>query len=144
MKELGIVLDFNAKMLTIDEIILPMRKVNLLQGASTLCVLKLKNSLAMDSKSTLDATKQVTQMLDAKYNKADLQSIVRDDCLHLSANQQQKLLQLLMKYELLFNGTLGDWNTMPVSAQLKEDAMAYPQQSFPSTKNTQECPHQRS
>ncbi len=36
MKELGIMLDFKAKMITIDEIILPMRNINYLQGASTL------------------------------------------------------------------------------------------------------------
>jgi hypothetical protein len=39
MKELGIVLDFKAKMMTIDEIILPMRNINHLQGTSMLCVL---------------------------------------------------------------------------------------------------------
>ncbi len=47
--------------------------------------------------------------LDAKYNKADLKSIVKDNCNHLGADQQKKLLQLLMKYELLFNSTFGDW-----------------------------------
>ncbi len=34
MKELGIVLDFKVTMITIDEIILPMRNINYLQGAS--------------------------------------------------------------------------------------------------------------
>ena len=48
MKELGIVLDFKARMMTIDEAILPMKNINLLQGASTLRALKLKNSLAME------------------------------------------------------------------------------------------------
>jgi hypothetical protein len=38
MNELGIVLDFKAKMITIDEIILPMRNINHLHGTSTLCV----------------------------------------------------------------------------------------------------------
>jgi hypothetical protein len=66
MKELHIVLDFKAKTITIDEIILPMRNINLLQGAGTLSVLKLNNSLAMESKSTLDAIKQVIQILDEK------------------------------------------------------------------------------
>jgi hypothetical protein len=44
MHELGIVLDFKAKTITIDEIFLPMRNINLLQGASALCMLKLNNS----------------------------------------------------------------------------------------------------
>jgi hypothetical protein len=60
MKELGIVLDFKAKRITIDESILPMRNINLMQGNSTLCMLKLNNSLATELKSTLDVTKQVT------------------------------------------------------------------------------------
>ncbi len=47
MKELGIMLDFKAKTTTIDEIILPMRNINHLQGSSMLRVLKLNNSLAM-------------------------------------------------------------------------------------------------
>jgi hypothetical protein len=62
----------------------------------------------MEPQSTQDAAKCDTQILDAKYKKADLQAIVRDNCKHLSTDQQKKLLQLLKKYESLFNGTLGD------------------------------------
>jgi hypothetical protein len=79
MKDYSIVLDFKAKTMTIDEIILPMRNINHLQGTSTLCALRLNNSLAMEPKSTQDTTKCVTWILDAKYNKADLQSIVKDN-----------------------------------------------------------------
>jgi hypothetical protein len=95
-------------MITVDEVKLPMRNINYLQGSSTLRELKLNHSLAMDLQSTQDATKCVTQILDAKYEKADLQSIVRDNCKHLSADQQKKLPQLLKKYKSLFDGTLGD------------------------------------
>jgi hypothetical protein len=72
MKELGTVLDFKAKIITVDEIILTMRDNNLLQGASTLFMLKLNNHFAMELKSTLGAMKHLTQILDAKYNKEDL------------------------------------------------------------------------
>ncbi len=108
MNDLGIMLDFKTKAITIDEIILPMRNINLLQGASTLHVLKLNNSLAMEPKSTQDTTKCATQILDANYNKADLQSIIKGNCKHLRANQHKKLVQLLVKYESLFDGTLDD------------------------------------
>jgi hypothetical protein len=73
-------------------------------------------------------------ILDAKYQKADLQSIVRDNFKHLSANQKGKLLQLLKKYESLFDGTLGDWKTKPVSFQLKEGVSPYHGQGFPVPK----------
>jgi hypothetical protein len=60
MKEFGIILDIKAKMITIDEVILPMHNINHLQGASTLRVLKLNHSLAMEPHSTQDATKHAT------------------------------------------------------------------------------------
>ncbi len=105
MKELGVMLDFEAKTIAIDEIILPIRNINHLKGASMLHALKLNKSSAMEPKSTQDATKCVTWILDANYNKSDLQSIIKDNCKHLSTNQQKKLLQLLVKYELLFDST---------------------------------------
>jgi hypothetical protein len=48
-----------------------------------------------------------------------------------------KLLQLLIKDELLFNGTLGDWKTKPVSFQKKEENTS-PKPSFCSAKNIQD------
>jgi hypothetical protein len=123
-------------MITIDEVKLPMQNINYLQGSSTLHALRLNHSLAMELQSTQDATKRVTRILDAKYQKADLQSIVRDNCKHLSANQQKNLLQLLKKYELLFDGTLGDWKTKPVSFQLKKGISPYHGQAFPVPKIT--------
>ncbi len=88
----------------------------------------------MELQSTQDATKRVTRILDAKYKKTDLQSIVRDNCEHLSADQQKKLLQLLTKYESLFDGTLDDWKTKPVSFQLKEGVSPDHSQAFPVPK----------
>ncbi len=68
--------------------------------------LKLNHSLAMGPHSTQDATNRAMQILDAKY-------------------QQKKLLQLLKKYELLFDGTLGDWKTKPVLFKLREGVSPY-------------------
>ncbi len=68
-------------------------------------MLKHNNSLAKKPMSMQDATSRAIQILDAKYDKADLQSIVKNNCKHLSADQQNKLLQLLMSYESLFDGT---------------------------------------
>jgi hypothetical protein len=89
MNRYGTILDFKDKMITVDEVKLPMQNINYLQGSSTLRVLKLNHCLAMEPQSTQEATKRVTRILDAKYQKADLQAIVRDNCKHLSANQQK-------------------------------------------------------
>ena len=64
MKELGIVLDFKAKTITIDEVILPMRIINHLQGTSMLRRLKLNRSLVTEPHSTQDATKRVMWIVD--------------------------------------------------------------------------------
>ncbi len=61
--------------------------------------------------STHEATKRIVHILDAKYEKADLQSVVSASCTHLSLQDQNKLLELLTEFEELFDGTLGDWNT---------------------------------
>jgi hypothetical protein len=89
MKELGIVLDFKAITITIDEVTLPMRNIKSLQGTSTLRALELNHRLTTEQKSTQDATKHVSLILDAKYNKANIESIAKDNCKHLSANQQR-------------------------------------------------------
>jgi hypothetical protein len=54
---------------------LPIRSINLLQGSSTLHASKLNNSLAKEPSSTLDATKRVTHILDAKYAKKILSQL---------------------------------------------------------------------
>jgi hypothetical protein len=88
MKEYGIILDFKDKMITVDKVKLPMRRnINYLQGSSTICALRLHQSLAMEPQRTQDATKRVKRILDAKYQKADLHSIVRGNCKHLSTAQ---------------------------------------------------------
>jgi hypothetical protein len=71
MKKYCIILDFQDKMITVDEVKLPMQNINYLQGSKNLHALKLNHSLAMESLSTQEATKRVTRILDAKYQKAD-------------------------------------------------------------------------
>ncbi len=88
----------------------------------------------MEPQSTQDTTKRATQILDANYKKLDIQSVVRDNCNHLKVHQQKQLLQLLRNYESLFDGTLGDWKTKPVSFQLKEGVLPYHRINFPVPK----------
>ncbi len=70
MKEFGIILNFQAKMITIDETILPMRDINKLQGKSMLRALWHNHSIAMEPQSKQDVTKRSTRILDANYKKS--------------------------------------------------------------------------
>jgi len=63
-------------------------------------------------------------ILDAKYEAADLDEVIRA-CDHLDADEQSQLQALLHKYEHLFNGTLGTWNDEPYNIELKEGAKPY-------------------
>jgi hypothetical protein len=56
MKEFGIISNFRNRMITNDEIILPMRNINNLQGSNILQALRHNHSLAMELQSTHDAT----------------------------------------------------------------------------------------
>ena len=81
-----------------------------------------------------EATEQVIHIQDANYEKADLQSVLSNNYSHLSLQDQNKLLELLTEFEELFDGTLGDWITDPVSFELKEGAKPYHGRSYPVPK----------
>jgi hypothetical protein len=48
------------------------------------------------------------------------------------------LLRLLQKYEALFDGTLGKWNTDPVNIELSKDAKPVSSQYYPVPKINKE------
>ncbi len=128
-------LDFKEKTVTIDETLLPMRNINNLQLKPSISrVLKLNSSFAQEPISTHNATKCVVKILDAKYDKADLPSIVKNNCTHLSMPHCNLLLTLLLKFKELFDGMLGDWKLLPVSFELKEGAKPYHGRPYPIPK----------
>ena len=136
LKELGIVLNFQTKEIDIDEIILPMRDITKLSTRAKIERAWMANNNVMthEPKSTLEATQRVVKILDARYEKADLNAVVTEHCTHLSIPDQEKLLKLLTEFEDLFDGTLGDWDTEPVSLKLKEGTRPYHGRPFPTPK----------
>ena len=92
-----------------------MRDVNSLTKSTMDKAWAVNNSMIHEPTSTQEETQRVVHILDAKYEKADLQSVVSTNCTHLSLPDQTKLLELLIEFEDLFDGILGDWNTEPVS-----------------------------
>jgi hypothetical protein len=92
-------------------------------------------SMSKELQNMLEATKHLIEILDTKYEKANLRAITKEECLkHLSATEKDKLLKLLQEFEELFDGTLGDWDCNPVSFQLKEGAQPYYGRPFPIPK----------
>jgi hypothetical protein len=126
MHDLGGKLDFKEKTITIDEILLPMRNITNLQLNPRITrALRENTCFAQEPISTRSATKRVVKILDAKYEKADLPAIIRENRSQLSASDREKLLSVLLKFEPLFDGTLGDWKLPPVYFELKEGMKPY-------------------
>jgi hypothetical protein len=121
MHNLGVKLDFHKKTITIDKILLPMRNIANLQLKPRITrALQENTCFAQEPISTRSKTKHMVKILDAKFEKTDLPAIIRENCSHLTASNREKLLSVLLKFELLFDGTLGDWKLPPVSFELKE------------------------
>jgi hypothetical protein len=133
-----------ARAQVIDEISLPMRDIKNLRSKSAMDRAWMVNNIiyqttSKEPHSTLEATKPLIEILDAKYEKAHLRAITKVDCLnHLSATERNKLLQILQEFEELFDGTLGDWDCKPVLLQLKEGAQPYHGRPFPIPKKHME------
>ena len=60
-------------------------------------------------------------ILDAKYEKYDLNNVMTKTFKHQTATERYILLHILKKFEDLFDGTLGTWNTTPVDLELNYD-----------------------
>jgi hypothetical protein len=132
LHDLGVVLDLKEKTIHIDKILLPMRNIaNLQLKPSIIRALRHNTCLTQEPISTHRAAKPVVEILDASYEKADLLAIVRENCSHLKASDREKLLSVLLKFEFLFNGMLGDWNLPPVSFELKEGMNPYHGRPYP-------------
>jgi len=84
----------------------------------------------LESDALVSATERLKKILDAKYEKADLEEICRS-CSHLSSDDQRKLLSVLKKHETLFDGTLGCWNGRDYDIELKPGVTPYHARPFP-------------
>jgi len=80
--------------------------------------------------STVSNQERVDQILDVKYEAADLSDIAQQ-CKKQSQSECEELLSLLCQYETLFDGTLCDWKFKPISLELREGSVPYSTQAYP-------------
>jgi len=67
---------------------------------------------------------RVKRILDAKYDKADVEKICEEQA-ELDKQQRAQLAVLLCKYEALFDGQLGRCHGQEVKLELQEGAKPY-------------------
>ena len=63
------------------------------------------------SKSVHNATKILNNILDIKYQKSNLNNVIRDQFQNLKKLEHKYSVELLLKFEYLFYATIGIWNT---------------------------------
>ena len=131
LNDLGVILDFKKSLVNWEGIDIPMRDFQKLKD------LKMStdevNAIIKGSAEPLiteQATERMVRILDSKYEKANLSKVVAQTT-HLSDIEKQKLYKLLVKYEDLFDGTLGEWKTEPVDFELVDDAKPHSQRHYP-------------
>ena len=71
--------------------------------------------------------------MDAKYEPAALEDVV-EQCTRLNESEKNKLLDLLQRYEPLFNGTLGTFTGDQYGTDLKPDAQPHHARPYPVPK----------
>lgn len=82
----------------------------------------------MEDPATIDA-ERIHQIIAAKYSPADLQKEV--DKLELSSTDKEQVYDLLVKYNSLFDDTLGVWNSAPIHLELKPGVKPYHAKPYP-------------
>ena len=121
MEELGLVVNFSTMTLEWDGAYIPFKSVDATPETSY---------HVQERGCVAELSDRVKEILDAKYEKADLTILTRAQT-HLTQNEQIKLEQLLRKYEILFDGTLGRWTGDPYDIELIEGAKPYHARAYP-------------
>jgi len=116
-------------MIMIDDAKLPMHHIQSLQTEQSRRNV-FKNSYFVEPPVTDTANKRTVEILDAKYEKADLPVIVEENCQYIISAERTELLRLLQKYEQLFDGTLGDWKTRAVRLELWEGVWPFHDRAY--------------
>jgi len=83
-----------------------------------------------DPKSISSDMERIKNILDAKYEAANLKEVVAEST-YLGPSEKAQLLELLNKYEKLFDGTLGKWVGRPYDIELHDGVTPYHARPYP-------------
>ena len=121
LSDLGFKFDFTTMSVEWDGVSIPMK-----DGDSNE-----EESFFIPDPTALDeSAERLKQILDAKYEPADLRQVCRDQ-LQLNHEEQDMLHALLNKYSDLFDGTLGKWRMEDYDVELLPDAKPYHAKAYP-------------
>ncbi|MGH7974471.1 MAG: reverse transcriptase domain-containing protein [bacterium] len=116
-QELGLTVDNENLMVHWGELTAPMKEKGSLNN--TVIVEQLLHTISDEPSIIKEAIDRRNRLLDAKYEAANIDNVVKEQGSHLTTERREQLRQLLKDFEHLFDGTLGDWKTEPVAIELK-------------------------
>ena len=119
LKDLGIDIQFSNETIDWDGHSIPFKDVDSLDAFHI-----------EEPEAVQEMTSRLGKILDNNYHTANLQEVTKMQT-HLSDSERKKLLQLLLEFEDLFDGTLGKWNQPDYSLKLKENIKPYHAKAFP-------------
>ena len=77
----------------------------------------------LESENAIKSTHRIRRTLDVKYKKFDLNGVMTKQCQkNLTDTEHHAILQLLKKFDDIFDCTLDTWNSTPVDLELKDNA----------------------
>jgi hypothetical protein len=129
--ELKMDISFANKSISWEGIEIPMRNFNKLKKWN-ISRMEMKAIIQESTEPivTQEATERILKILDSKYEKANLRLVVKG-AKHLMPIEREKLYKLLIKYQDIFDGSLGAWETDNVDFEMKEGAKPISQQYYP-------------
>ena len=116
MHEIGINILFKDAEIEWDGATIPMQSLDKLGETY---IDEFEQEIMINQDPAMSEAERIQKIVDAKYTQADLAAIAKE-CKVLNKSEQEKLHLLLKKYESLFDGTLGTWDTDPVEIELKD------------------------
>jgi len=126
--EYGLIMNFEDRTMSWNGNVVPMR--SLTDERPNRRQLRAILTRSQEPESTQNATNRVMKILDANYEKADLDKMVQG-ATQLNGIEKRQLHELLYKFEDLFDGTLGCWETNPVKLELKEGEKPHNSRYYP-------------
>ena len=121
LQGLGFIFDFTQLTVEWDEVTIPMKDADSISEEAF---------YIQDPEAVAAATDRIKSILDAKYEKANLEEVAQE-ATHLSDKEKRMLHDFLKRYEDLFDGTLGRWNMDDYNIELRPDATPYHARAFP-------------
>ena len=127
LAELGFIIDFKSNQISWNDMKVEMKHPTFFDNKENLALF----AFQAEPEKCQQALKRAVHIMDMGRNSPPNINNIVNGYKHLESDHKTKLKHLLNDYEALFDGTLGDWKTPPISVELKEGAKSHHSKPYP-------------